>query len=85
MTLTIDLPPSVEEQLQRMAYRAGKPAPQYALELLREQLDRVPKSPNDLPSEERQQRFEAFLAEFSRPVGHFVDDSRESIYEGRGE
>ena len=83
MTLTLDLPPALEAKLHRLAAEAGKPAPQFALDLLRQGLDEQPPSSNNLPYEVWRERFQELLASL-KPVGHFVDDSRESIYEGRG-
>jgi hypothetical protein len=41
--------------------------------------------PNQLPYEEWMKRFEKWVNSPRPPAPSFVDDSRESIYEGRGE
>jgi hypothetical protein len=86
MSLPITLTPQAEAELREGAARAGKDPATYAREALEEQLA----SAHDLRSEEapvaRDQRVSEFLKWVAshRPVGHAVDDSRESIYEGRG-
>lgn len=84
MTLQIALSPETEALLRQQAEAAGKDPARFALEALEEKLA-VDAEERSRPS--RSQRIEAFDAWVAshKPVGHFVDDSRESIYEGRGE
>jgi predicted transcriptional regulator len=85
MNLILNLPPDTESKLRQMAQRTGKAPEAVALEALDEKLaDAEP------ASVERSR--DAWLAELrtwvsSHPVSQAktVDDSRESIYAGRGE
>lgn len=67
--------------LRQRAQQQGKSLDQFLREIA--ELD-PPISPNELTSEEWRRRFDAFLAQ---QVSHNpqIDDSRDSIYEGRGE
>jgi hypothetical protein len=86
MTVQLQLPAELEEKLRLHAQARGQDLAHAALELLQQGLDssRESTSPNDLPYEVWQRRFDAMLKDLPR-VDSFVDDSRESIYEGRGE
>ena len=85
---SITIPDAVFERLTRRAAELGTTAEALAIQ----KLETVPTSasPADLPYEEWKKRFDEFTARIHAvvgpmPPGHFIDDSRESIYEGCGE
>jgi hypothetical protein len=85
MHLILNLPPETEARLREAAVQSGKAPEVLALEALDEKLS-VADDPADLLSLDRwQQRFREALAGIPRSAAAFVDDNRESIYEGRGE
>jgi hypothetical protein len=81
LELSIDL----EQKLQRRAAEQGLGVAQVALEILNNQLcdSTTTMNPNDLPFEVWRERFEAWIKGVPQINVGFVDDSRESIYEGR--
>lgn len=87
MTLQIDLPPELEARLREEAAAAGKDVATFAREAIEETVAPRGDSRSEYPRLSREQR----LAEWrtwtasARPLGYMVDDSRESIYEGREE
>ena len=98
MNLNVEFPAEIEQALQLQAARAGMDLSAYVRELVTEQLTHQPSSALDDPPEsaddmqerrsavtrdEFQSRLQAIIAMHPRS-GH-VDDSRESIYAGRGE
>lgn len=86
MTLQIDLTPELESRLRREAAAAGKDVSTFAREALEETLSAAEtESQNIRPSKEQRLAEWRALTAGARPSGHIVDDSRESIYEGRGE
>lgn len=101
MTLHLSLSPESEDMLRQRAKAAGITPEEFARraveESLRKQAARnmgggdpwASLGPGELPPEEIERRLKAFndwLA-MARPstAGTVLDDSRESIYEGRGE
>lgn len=80
--ITLELPEEIESKLRARAN--GKDVARVALELLMKGLEGPPaeRGPQDLSYEEWNQRFEAWLKGHRR-VDVVVDDSRETIYEGR--
>ena len=88
MSVVIPFPPEIEAKLRARAAAAGKDVGTFVREAVEEKLAfGVPqrKSPEAWAAE-----FEAWMREVadrapSYPDGFVVDDSRESIYEGRGE
>lgn len=87
MTLQIKLTPEIEARLREQAAAAGKDIAEVAREVLREGLclDAEPDDgPTKLSREQRLATWRDFVAD-AKPLGYIVDDSRESIYEGRGE
>ncbi len=82
MTLTLNLSPELESQLRQAADQAGEEVEAFVLRLVRERVEPDYRQEVEDYSEWRK-RFDAWLAS-RKPVGHFVDDSRESIYEDRG-
>jgi hypothetical protein len=94
MTVTLDLPPAVEQRLTERASQRGQSLTQYLVWLAaREAAESEPTAappppiaypPEFASPEEWSKAFREWVS--SHPtVSHFVDDSRESIYEGRGE
>ncbi|GMU22795.1 MAG: hypothetical protein AMXMBFR13_28790 [Phycisphaerae bacterium] len=86
MTLHIDLAPEDDVRLREQAAAAGKDVTTFAREALQESL-RLEAESDECPRLSTEQRLAEFLAwaASARPLGYIVDDSRESIYEGRGE
>jgi len=86
MTVSISLPPETEAKLREQAAVTGKDIPTLVREALEEKLadDVGTKGPADIAYDQWVAEFDAWVASH-KPVGHFVDDSRESIYAGRGE
>lgn len=83
MSLQIDLPPEVVAQLQKYSAREGKSPEQLVQELLTEKFPAFP-TRKKFTKEEFAERLEKII-KLHPQVDHIVDDSRESIYEGRGE
>lgn len=88
MSITIELPPEAQKNLLDQARLEGK-TPEEVLSQLAQQWLGNGKSaagrpPEQLSPEEWVADLRAWAASH-QPVGHFVDDSRESIYAGRGE
>ena len=80
MTLTIDLPAETEARLRERAAAVGKDPATFVLDVVQEELATEPVASNA-------QRITALRAWAARhaPLSYEADDSRESIYEGRGE
>lgn len=89
MTFHIPLSSEAEARLREYAEAAGKPISAVIAEAIEEKLADMEDEAGDRVSRPRSK--EQWLKEFRewvgshKPVSHFVDDSRESIYEGRGE
>ncbi len=88
-TFTISLPPETEAKLRERAAAAGKDPTSFALEALQEKLavlddDKVINGQNELPKDQWIARLRQWAASHRR-LSYEADDSRESIYEGRGE
>lgn len=85
MTLQITLPPELEASLERHAAAAGQDVATFVQEVVRERLEEgwesgsVRRRSRDL--REKLQR----IIELHPISPGYVDDSRESIYAGRGE
>ena len=91
MTLTLELPTDTEKRLQAKAGAKGLTIKTYLEELVRNDLGNQEtdgsspiNSPGTMSNEEWIAEHRA-LAKKHAHVTHFVDDSRESIYAGRGE
>lgn len=87
MTIQINLTPEFEARLRREAAAAGKDVETFAREALEETLvaEVEPAAEHvNLTPEQRLAEWRAWTSS-ARPMGSVVDDSRESIYEGRGE
>jgi len=86
MTLNLDLSPEVEAQIRKLAASRGQNVEAVVLQAVTEKLAEAdtlspPVSPNN---DEWRKKLQA-LIDLHPVVTHFVDDSRESIYAGRGE
>ena len=81
MTVTLNLPADTERRLREKAARSGQTLEGYLEALAREAAGPAPAT---LPAEEWATQFRAWVAS-PRPLPAPADDSRESIYEGRGE
>lgn len=87
MTLNFDLPPAMEQTLRLRAAEHGEDVESFACRMLMDQLVEeeqaiafVPaRSPEDFMARLRE------VIDMHPTVTTFVDDSRESIYAGRGE
>jgi plasmid stability protein len=85
MNLILNLPPETEARLRQAAAESGRALEALALEALDEKLSTSDDPEVPLPLDRWQKKFRDALAALPRSAGTFVDDSRESIYEGRGE
>lgn len=87
MNLRINIPPELEQVLQRRAAQAGLRVEDFVLEALSERLGTAPSSVSrdaSLTVDQFAIWIDAWVKRF--PVlEHPIDDSRESIYSGRGE
>ncbi len=85
MSVSISLPDELEQALRRRATAVGQDLTTFVAKIVTEKLESAP-----VP-EKRRRSHEAFRKHLEswiklHPVStHFVDDRRESIYEGRGE
>jgi predicted transcriptional regulator len=92
MSVTIPFPPEIEARLREQAAAAGKAVDAYIREAVEEKLATAD-VPNESAEKSREQWFKDFNAWMTEvaalahryPRGYVADDSRESIYEGRGE
>jgi len=85
MTISINFPPEIETGLLRRAAAAGKDVETIVRELVSEQLAEEGDAPARAAShEEFMARLRAII-ELHPGSGGSMDDSRESIYAGRGE
>ena len=86
MTLTLVLPPDIEAKLKEQAAREGKDPQTLVLEAIEETLSsEVATTTAMLPVAAWHARFYALLDSLPRSEATAVDDSRESIYNGRGQ
>jgi len=89
MTLKIPLEPATEARLRKRAAAAGKNPEDFVVEVIEEELAIDEPAPSLEPASADKR--DAWLTEFhawvaSHPrLDHVVDDSRDSIYSGRGE
>jgi len=86
MTLTLSFPPETERALKERASRQGKSIANIVVELVQRETQTEARTENGstMTPHERAQAFLAWAA--SHPTLPFeADDSRESIYAGRGE
>jgi hypothetical protein len=93
MEIVISISPKAEARLKERAAASGQDASRYVAELVEHALSDTTDYMTDQgarPDAERLANWDAFVAgmrEWGRtlPAGHSVDDSRDSIYAGRGE
>lgn len=85
MNLMLHLTSETEAKLREQAARSGKSLEALALEALEDMLAECDDSSRLLSSDAWKAKFREFLASLPHSDAAFVDDSRESIYEGRGE
>lgn len=91
MTLTLELPTETEKRLQAKAGAKGLTIKSYLEELVRNDLDNQETTgssqinTSSITSAEHWIEEHRALAKRHEHLTHFVDDSRESIYAGRGE
>jgi len=91
MTLTLELPTDAEKRLQAKAGARGLTVKSYLEELVRYDLEKqeanggLQKSDLGATSADEWIAEHRALAKRHEHIAHFVDDSRESIYAGRGE
>jgi hypothetical protein len=86
MSFTIPLSDELAEKTRLRARREGKEIAAFVQEAVEEKLARPVESAASLQQNYNQwhREFQAWI-ESHAPTGHCVDDSRESIYAGRGE
>jgi predicted transcriptional regulator len=84
MTLTLSFPPDVEARLRQQAAALGKDVETVVREAVEAKLAEIVAGIPSIPTDRWQAEFDAWVAGHD-PVSHTVDDSRESIYAGRGE
>jgi hypothetical protein len=82
MTLTLQLTPETESKLRQWAVAMGQDPEAIALEALVEKLS---DEPAPLPQSTSATEFQTWQAAHPVSAAKTLDDSRESIYEGRGE
>ena len=83
-TLIVNLPEELDSKLQTRAADQGREIEKVVLEIIEKELERAPttSAPKKMPYEEWKREFDAWIK--SRPkIDVVVDDSRETIYEGR--
>jgi hypothetical protein len=90
--MTLRFPPELEAKLQERARLTGETVEHIVQGAVQEMLRRQPTNePGDVSSEEWVKRWRDWVRDMQQqvsktvPPGHIVDDSRESIYDGRGE
>jgi hypothetical protein len=84
MNLVLHLPPETEAKLIEQATATGTAPEELALRALEEQLAMSPQSPSAISADEWVADVRAWAAKH-RYLSGDADDSRESIYAGRGE
>jgi hypothetical protein len=90
MTITIDLPPETEATLRRFAEAKGTKLENFLATLAQRWADEngvaneQPTLPAEKTPEQRVAELRAWVASHAH-ITAVADDSRESIYEGRGE
>jgi hypothetical protein len=86
MTLELKIPSETEAKLRERAAAAGQDLETFVLQAVAEKLTEAESQPI-LPSRNGKDWRNKLLAciDLHPVVTHFVDDSRESIYAGRGE
>jgi len=84
MTLQLHLTPELEALVRSAANSAGEDVETFVLRAVRERVGSDKQAGDSLLSDDEwQSLFQEWLAA-RKPCGHYVDDSRESIYADRG-
>jgi plasmid stability protein len=83
MTLTLNLPPALEESLRQQAAASGMEVEAFVIEAVRSKVGKgeTEPTPKRIPTEEELDALFEDIAKLNPPVTTFVDDSRESIYD----
>jgi plasmid stability protein len=85
MTVIVTLPSELEARLRERAAQAGQAVDAFVRDAVEEKLaGELTSTPSRLTSAQKLAAYDAWIAG-RQGVDHFVDDSRDSIYEGRGE
>ena len=84
-TITLEISEELTQKLQRRSAAEGGDLAKTALEILKKELHdpATATDPDDLPYDVWRERFEAWIKSVPQVNIGFVDDSRETIYEGR--
>ena len=83
MTITLSFSASTEAELKRQAAANGRDVVEYVTNIVEQAVNGEPGA-QKLSPDERAARWRKW-AESHPKIEHYVDDSRESIYDGRGE
>jgi hypothetical protein len=84
MNLILHLPPETEAKLKEQAAATGKAPEEFVLRALEEQLANSAQSPSALSADEWVADIRSWAEDHRHRSGD-ADDSRDSIYAGRGE
>jgi hypothetical protein len=84
MTLTLSFPPEIEKKLLERAAATGKDLASVIREAVEEKLISSSGAGALKTTQQWEAEFNAWVSG-RKVISHFVDDSRESIYSGRGE
>lgn len=84
MTITIHLSPATGDRLRDQATALGCDAGVYAAELIERSIAATEAVPGGLSPAQRAAEWRAWAESHTRS-DHFVNDSRDSIYDSRGE
>jgi hypothetical protein len=91
MTVTLDLPSELVQRLNEQAARHGKTLEMYLKDVAKQAAEASNSTFDDRRNLQTELTPEQWATELRawatshKPVNHFVDDSRDSIYAGRGE
>jgi hypothetical protein len=85
MTLMLQLPPEVEAKLSKQAMLTGRTLEAFVLEALEEKLSGASEADESIPAGSRLDEFREWFASHPSSNAVVLDDSRESIYGGRGQ
>ena len=87
MSVSIHFPDEIEHALRRRASAVGQDITTFVTKIVTEKLESVPAPARRcrISHETFAKRLESWIKRHHPVTTHMVDDSRESIYEGRGE
>jgi hypothetical protein len=84
--MTVQFSPDIEAKLRERARQTGTSVEQFVSDAVKEALDRpAPAAPQTLSTEHWLEAFDRWVESHPIRPGVNLDDSRESIYAGRGE